>query len=196
MVFFNETADGVPFLFYAGANFYQDGIRLARACRDALALRPDILWIHGAHTPMSRRRDEGFRLEIQALLPALRWTGEVDVSAMAPSLLSAQLARALHERERAFHSVYVSQDILPQVCLALHKLRLDGVTVCGYESPGRNEAYLNRNALAAVIRQDPYRQGYQCIQAVGDWLSQGRLPDNRHLYIASRLRDGAEEEPL
>ena len=115
---------------------------------------------------------------------------------MTPSLLSAQLARALHERERAFHSVYVSQDILPQVCLALHKLRLDGVTVCGYESPGRNEAYLNRNALAAVIRQDPYRQGYQCIQAVGDWLSQGRLPDNRHLYIASRLRDGAEEEPL
>ena len=70
------------------------------------------------------------------------------------------------------------------------------MTVCGYESPGRNEAYLNRNALAAVIRQDPYRQGYQCIQAVGDWLSQGRLPDNRHLYIASRLRDGAEEEPL
>lgn len=69
------------------------------------------------------------------------------------------------------------------------------MTVCGYESPGRNEAYLNRNALAAVIRQDPYRQGYQCIQAVGDWLSQGRLPDNRHLYIASRLRDGAEEEP-
>lgn len=196
VVFFNETADGVPFLFYAGANFYQDGMRLARACRDALASRPDILWIHGAHTPMSRRRDEGFRLEIQALLPALRWTGEVDVSAMTPSLLSAQLARALHERERAFHSVYVSQDILPQVCLALHKLRLDGVTVCGYESPGRNEAYLNRNALAAVIRQDPYRQGYQCIQAVGDWLSQGRLPDNRHLYIASRLRDGAEEEPL
>ena len=39
VVFFNETADGVPFLFYAGANFYQDGMRLARACRDALALR-------------------------------------------------------------------------------------------------------------------------------------------------------------
>ena len=33
-------------------------------------------------------------------------------------------------------------------------------------------------------------------KAVGDCLSQGRLPDNRHLYIASRLRDGAEEEPL
>ena len=31
VVFFNETADGVPFLFYAGANFYQDGMRLARA---------------------------------------------------------------------------------------------------------------------------------------------------------------------
>lgn len=26
VVFFNETADGVPFLFYAGANFYQDGM--------------------------------------------------------------------------------------------------------------------------------------------------------------------------
>lgn len=92
VVFFNETAD-VPFLFYAGANYYQDGIRLARACRRALAARPDVLWIHGRPTPMTRRRDEGFRQEIQALLPALRWTGEVDVTAMTPSLLSAQLAR-------------------------------------------------------------------------------------------------------
>lgn len=73
VVFFNETADGVPFLFYAGANFYQDGIRLARACRDALALRPDILWIHGAHTPMSRR--PGRRLSAwksRRWLPALQ----------------------------------------------------------------------------------------------------------------------------
>ena len=116
LVFFNERAN-VPSLFYAGTNFYQDGIRLARACQNTLQDHPGVLRIVGMPLPMVTQRDEAFRREVMYLLPDIHWVGEVHIETLKPSLLSAQLARLLDQKYRGrFQSVYVSQGFMPQVC--------------------------------------------------------------------------------
>lgn len=188
LVFFNETAS-VSALFYAGANFYQDGMRLARACGEDIRRHPGILAVGCGEMAMVRRRDEGFRQELASLVPEAVWVGEVEVDGMAVPALSARLARDIwNTYGQGFRSVYVSSGILPQVCLALQKLkRLDDVAVFGYENPAGNDAYIRGGAITAVMEQDMAGQGRRCLEAVYAYLEEGRLPDNRRLYVPSHL---------
>lgn len=187
VVYFNETAP-VPSLFYAGANFYQDGIRLARACCETLCTHPGLLCVKSTQMPMVCQRDEAFFREIQSLVPEFRLAGEIRMEHGRQALLPSRLARILSGWQEEYRSVYVSQGILPQVCLALQKLGQAGrVAVFGYENPDGNEPYWRRGILSAVVCQDAYRQGRQCIQAVADWLKADTLPENRRVYVPSKL---------
>jgi len=188
VVCLNETA-GVPFQFYVGANFYQDGVRLARACAQTLRKHPNIVQISERDLPMVHKREEGFHRETEALVPEVSWIGTVQMETLPVSTLSAQIAAILHEQYGGmFQSVYVSQGFLPQVCLALKKLKLtESIAVFGYENPKQNDRYISLGMISAFIEQDTYRQGYCCMEAVAAYLTEGRLPDNRCLYVPSRL---------
>lgn len=188
IVYFNETAC-VPPLFYAGTNFYQDGIRLARASQKILLTHPGLLQVTGPSLPMVEERDSSFCAEAGKLVPALEFVGKVPIEKLDQHLLSAQLARILHNTYMGkFHAVYVSQGFMPQVCLALHKLQLDGqVAVVGYENPSQNEVYMRKGMIKAVVEQDIYHQGTGCIDAVYQWLVAGELPEKRCIYVPSIL---------
>lgn len=188
IVFFNETADA-PSLFYAGTNFYQDGIRLARASQRILQDYPGLLLITGPSLPMVEERDGSFCDEARKLVPNLLNSGRVPVEKLDQHLFSAQLARILHDKYVGkFRTVYVSQGFMPQVCLALHKLQLDGqVAVVGYENPSQNEAYMRKGMIKAVVEQDIYNQGVCCMEAVYQWLAHGILPANNCIHVPSIL---------
>lgn len=192
VVCFNETAN-FDFLFYVGADFYRDGVRLARQAADVLEKRPRILKISGLEMPMVGRRDEGFRRELMNCAPHARWVGTINCGDLAGSVMPARLAREIHERYmNAFDAVYVSQGQLPQVVSALDKLKCsDDVVVLGYERAGRAEG---AGRIAALLEQDTFEQGYQCMEAVWRCLSEGEIPPERKLYIHSRMRCGAAEE--
>lgn len=188
IVFFNETIDLMP-LFYAGTDFEQDGIRLARASKSRIETHPGILSVTGAPLYAVGRRDEAFRREIGSLLPDVRWAGEINTEEMPDHLIPAQLARMITETYKgSFRSVYVSQGVIPQVCMALQKLKLEKeVVVFGYENPKRNARFAKLNMIAAVIEQDTYEQGARCIEAVYRWFQEGMIPDKRCIYVPSRL---------
>ena len=190
VVCFNETGE-FPFLFYAGADFYRDGIRLARACAPALRDHPGLLSIVSSPMPMVRCRDEAFYHEAQALVPDLQRLGEVSICSLDTASMSAQLARALHDKyDGRFRSVYVSQGFLPRVCLALRKLSLlDSVVAFGYENPRQTAAYIQRGTIAALVAQDTYEQGLRCVEAVFAYLDGGALPDGRQVLVPSRICD-------
>ena len=190
VVCFNETGE-FPALFYAGADFYRDGIRLARACAPALRDHPGLLSVVGPSMPMIRCRDKAFYRELQSLVPDVRLLGEVFINATASSSAPAQLARELHDKyDGRFRSVYVSQGFIPQVCLALRKLRLLGSTVVfGYENPQQTAAYIQRGAIAALVAQDTYEQGLRCVEAVFAYLDSGVLPDGGQVLVPSPICD-------
>lgn len=186
-----ETGE-FPGLFHVGANYYKDGIRLARAGAEAVRRGPGIVHVHGLSMPMVRTRNESFRRELNSLVPQARWLGSVDMGMLASTVAAAQLARTLSERfGDSFGTVYVSQGDVPQVCLALQKMRrLPGVAVLGYENPEKNAAYLADGTIAALVKQDTYRQGYLCMRAALDYWRKGTLPDNRRLFVPSALVTG------
>ena len=138
---------------------------------------------------MVKQRDDGFYKETASLVPHVKWVGDVQTDQLPVSVFSAQLARILHEQYNGlFQSVYVSQGHLPQVCLALNKLKLsERIAVFGYENPKQNNAYIKNGMIAAYIEQDTYRQGSCCIYAAYAYLTKGMLPDNRRLYVPSHL---------
>ena len=182
-----------PELFYVGANYYKDGMRLARAGAGAVRRGPGIVHVHGLDMPMARTRDESFRRELGSLVPEARWLGSVDMGLLASTVAAAQLARTLSERfGGAFGTVYVSQGDVPQVCLALQKMRrLSSVAVLGYENPEKNAAYLENGTIAALVEQDAYRQGYLCMRAALDYWRTGAPPENRRLFVPSALVTGS-----
>jgi len=188
VVCFNETAD-FPFLFYTGSDFYRDGVRLADACANLLFTHADILKITYGSPAMVSQRDEGFRRRITLLAPKARWVGTVDTRSISPSSFSAQLARILHEKyDSRFQAVYVSQGMLPQVCLAIRKLKLpEKIVVVGYENPEKNTQYMQSGMIAALLAQDTYTQGVRCIEAAYAYLSGGLLPEDHLIYIDSRI---------
>lgn len=188
IVCLSETAE-IPFIFYVGANFYQDGVLLARASAQILQKHANILHINHVSLPMVKQRDDGFYKETASLVPHVKWVGDVQTDQLPVSVFSAQLARILHEQYNGlFQSVYVSQGHLPQVCLALNKLKLsERIAVFGYENPKQNNAYIKNGMIAAYIEQDTYRQGSCCIDAAYAYLTKGMLPDNRRLYVPSHL---------
>ena len=190
VVCFNETGK-FPYLFYAGADFYRDGIRLARACAPALRDHPGLLSVIGPSMPMIRCRDEAFFRELQSLVPGARCVGEVLMDAPGSASAPAQLARALHDKyDGLFRSVYVSQGFIQQVCLALRKLRLlDSTVVFGYEKPRQTAAYTRQGAVAALVAQDTYEQGQRCVEAVFSYLDSGALPEGGQVLVPSPICD-------
>ena len=184
VVCFNETAN-FDFLFYVGADFYRDGVQLARAAAETLEKKPRILKISNLELPMVGRRDEGFRRELMNCAPHARWIGTIGTGDFSDSVMPARLAREIHDRYMdAFDAVYVSQGYLPQVVSALDKLRCDpDVAVLGYERAGRGGG----ERVAALLEQDTFEQGYQCMEAVWRYLSEGEIPEGRKLYIHSRI---------
>ncbi len=188
VVCFSESGDVRP-AFYVGADFYMDGVTLARAAAKRLNARARAVKIENERMPMTTLRDEGFRRELMNLLPLLEWTGTVDTSGWNHAETPALLARALKDME--FDTLYVSQGQLPQVMTALGKLkRRDFVQVVGYERPGGR--YEGDARLAAVMEQDIRGQGAMCMEAVRQYLTQGIVPDGGRLLIGSRLTAGGE----
>ncbi len=186
VVCFNETAN-FDFLFYVGADFYRDGVRLAREAAETIRRRPRLLKISGLEMPMVGRRDEGFRRELMNCAPQARWIGTINCGELAGSVMPARLAREIHDRYmEAFDAVYVSQGQLPQVVSALDKLKCaDDVAVLGYERAGRTDA---ARRVAALLEQDTFEQGYQCMEAVWRYLSSGEVPPERKMYVHSHMR--------
>ncbi len=70
--------------------------------------------------------------------PDAETVGSIDTAGFSPSVFSAQLARAIYERyDGAFDALYVSTECLPQVGLALRKLKHPEQTpVIGYGAGG------------------------------------------------------------
>lgn len=189
VVCFNETAD-IDYCFYVGSDVYADGRRLARASAPALRRHPRLLAVEGEVLPMVSRRDEGFRAELAAVAPAVRWVGTVDIRPLPVATLSAGIARILAERyDGRFDAVYVSLGVIAPVCLALHKLhKLQDIAVVGYEDPRRAASHVAGARIAAYLEQDMAAQGAACIEAVYAYLTEGRLPPGRRVYAPSSLR--------
>ena len=53
----------------------------------------------------------------------------------------------------------------------------------GYERAGRGGG----ERVAALLEQDTFEQGYQCMEAAWRYLSEGEIPEGRKLYIHSRI---------
>ena len=187
----NETAN-FDFLFYVGADFYGDGMTLAREAGETLRTHPRILKIGSMDLPMVSRRDEGFRRELMNIVPEAKWIGSIDSSAFSQSVMPAQLAREIHEHfDGQFDSVYVSQGYLPQVLSALDKLKCPpDVAVFGYERIGRAEG---AGRVVAVLEQDMFEQGAQCMEAAWRYLAEDALPEGRKMCVSSKIRRSGTE---
>ena len=189
VIAFSESGDVHP-LFYAGADFYRDGVLLARAAAEQMGGCRKMIRIGSVPMPMTHLRDEGFRREMMKLCPLLTWTGNVETAGWNPAEMPSMLARALGNLE--FDALYVSQGQLPQVMIALGKLkRGDDVRVTGFERTG--ERFSGDRRLAAVMEQDIRRQGNLCLEAVWRYLTNGEIPPNGKLLIESRLTAGGKE---
>lgn len=183
VVCFAESGEVRP-RFFVGADYYRDGVLLARAAANALPERARLVKIEGDRMPMVNQRDEGFRRELMKCAPGMSWTGTVSMAGWNMAEAPARLARGLHDL--SYDALYVSQGVLGQVMTALGKLKRLDVRVVGYERPGsRFEA---DQRLAAVVEQDIYGQGAACMDAVWRFLSEGQTPDGGKLFIESYLR--------
>lgn len=190
VIAFSESGDIRP-LFYAGADFYRDGVLLARAAAGRMGECRKIVCIGSDPMPMTHLRDEGFRREMMKHCPLLVWTGNVETAGWNPAETPSMLARSLRDLE--FDAVYVSQGQLPQVMTALGKLkRGEKVRVAGFERPGGR--FSGDQRLAAVMEQDIRQQGAMCLEAVWRYLTCGEIPPNGKLLIESRLTTGSTEK--
>ncbi len=188
VVCFSESGDVHP-LFYVGADFYRDGVCLARAAAKKLNPQAKMLRIESERMPMTSLRDEGFRREMMRLMPGLVWGESVQTGGWSLQEMPALLARAL--RERTFDALYVSQGHLPQVMTALGKLRkTEPVQVVGFERPG--DKFQGDARLAAVMEQDVRHQGELCLEAAWRYLTAGEVPVNGRLLIESKLTTGGD----
>lgn len=190
VVLFNETAP-VDGCFYVGANFYQDGIRLARAWQRTNPGEKRILRLCQPGSPMVEQRDRAFMAQMQGSMEDIRWAGPLNIGEALDRGLPAHLARAMDSRYRgSFDSVYVSQGFMAQAALAIHKLKPPArIPIIGYERPpdGLPESPYYR--MAAAVSQDMFSQGYACLKAVHDYLESGQLPPGKKLFIPSRIAD-------
>ena len=186
VIAFSESGHLHP-LFYVGADFYRDGVLLARGAAPKMKDCRKIVRIDNEPMPMIHLRNEGFRREMMNLCPMLSWTDSVETADWSPSEAPSRLARVLKHRE--FDAIYVSDGQLPQVMTALGKLKSDhDIYVAGFERAGLR--FQNDPRLAAVMEQDIRQQGTMCLEGARTYLLTGEIPEGRRLLIQSRLTTG------
>ena len=78
--------------------------------------------------------------------------------------------------------------MLPRVCLALDKLKIDPNVICiGYENPPANRRFWQNGRIGLTLCQDIAAQSAACAKAVAKLYTDRCFPDRKNNYIEFRI---------
>ena len=173
--------------FYIGEDPVAAGRMVGEACLRRFGRPVRALCITDRQRWISAGRYRGFADAVKAgggtiacaLTPPVQGRGR---------LLSARLARMMAEVEAGtFDIVYCTEDFLPQVCLAVKKLRLD-VICFGHGNPKENEMFWADGTLGALTEQDYYTLGRTAVELVAAYCEKQLYPAQKFTYLPVALR--------
>ncbi len=167
--------------FYFGSDGKQDSIELAEAFRKTFPDKKRMLVIDMEHYGLRTSTFLSACPELQVVhhlkLPNWHYS--------RAAILARHMAQEMTE---PFDSVYCSTGELPEVCLALDKLKVSSDVVCvGYENPPGNAKFLENGRIGVILCQDVVAQSELCAKAVIRFKETGRLPDRQYNYAASHV---------
>ena len=169
-------------VFYFGSDNRQDGINLGAAFRDAYPDRNRLLVLDVAQ---SSARTEAFLSVCQDMIVVQRIELPLLQSYYGSSYLARRIAAEVTE---PFDSVYCSTGILPSVCLALDKLKIDPNVICiGYENPPSNAVFWQNGRIGLTLCQDIAAQSKACADAVAKLYFDRYFPDRKYNYLDSHI---------
>lgn len=186
LFFLSEFMD-ITNTFFIGEDPYQSGYQLGQAYLSHFTEFKKIICVSTLGSANAQKRRLGF-------IDAVASVGHsplLDTIFMPPGnhIPAAGLARMLDSRYAgAFDCVYCTDGILPQVCLAIDKLKYAHNVIClGHENPPGNDKYWSNGRIAACMVQNIEAQGKIAMRLAADYVERLVFPPSKFNYVPSAL---------
>jgi LacI family transcriptional regulator len=134
--------------------------------------------IQGLHTDT---RCIGFRQVIQRDFPGISIASEVELS--LPASLIAERTEAALEQHPDVGGIFVANAFAEFICPVLARRGMaDQVRLVGFDLTPHTEGYLRSGAVDAVITQNSFRQGYETLRILADYVLERKAPPGPMVY--------------
>jgi LacI family transcriptional regulator len=182
VICFNSDITHGPHLSYIGNDYVHSG-RIAAGLYGLLSSGQHLqtLIITGSTQILGHnQRIHGFNQVVRQYYPTV---SILDIQEnQDDEVLSYQLVRAALQRWPGMNALYLTAGGVAGACRALQECAGDRLIrlICFDQTHG-TEQYLRRGLITAAIGQEPYRQGYESIKRLFDFLLDGTPPPARIL---------------
>lgn len=184
VVTFNHDAPKSKRLSYVGQNLTRSGALAA----DLMAL---FLQNNGKIAILRHRsgileREVGFMKRVEQEYPGIEIIGRFSYEQSEEKAYS--LTRRVCKKNPYLDGLYATNVNVFVVGRAVRELRLSkNIKIVGFDMTEETERLIRDGIIDAVIKQEPFRQGYEPVRILRDFLYKDLVPENKIIHTKSEI---------
>jgi LacI family transcriptional regulator len=184
VVTFNHDAPKSVRLSYVGQDLVRSGVLAADLMALFLQKKGTVVILR--HRTGVVERETGFTKRMEQEYPGVRIIERFDCRHSEGKAYT--IARELCRKNRNPDGLFVTNAYVFMVGRALQEAHMENkVAVVGFDMTEETDHLIRNGVIDAVITQEPYRQGYEPVRILHDFLYRDAIPDHPILYTKSEI---------